>query len=288
MNASRFLTIAAVFCVLLTSAATTQQAGTAGETRQERTAGEARQVGTAGDVSSPEAEARAPDLFDTGETEAGESQAEHLMPARKFLLNTPLAPLVKETLREKDLRKRPMLYWRRWADKPIRPAASLLFIVLFNSLAYWLVRKRMEVAARQIGVQFWRSLGRGVLILAVAGLLIRVCFQTQVFSPLAVLIVAVLQLGLLLGLSAASYLIGARLLARTGAQQHLLLDSRPLLSALVNVLTGSLIVWLVLMIPGVGGLPRIGPRLVMLLCLLGLGALSKTLRDSEAVTRCKV
>lgn len=215
-----------------------------------------------------------PDLFPAPTIEGEESES--IGPGHALLMRTPFAPMIRGTLQERDLRKRPLLFWRRWAERRLPPGAALGFILFVNSLAYALIRSRMEVAAGAIRAHFWRCLGRGLLAVALTVVCVRICFETTILAPLAIVLVGFLELGLIAGLAVVSFMVSTSILSKTGIERGLNLTEHPVLQAVLTVAIASLFAGLILLIPGFGLMPRIGIRLIMLMCLLGFGGLIRT------------
>ncbi|HEY9784067.1 MAG TPA: hypothetical protein V6D17_01610 [Candidatus Obscuribacterales bacterium] len=186
------------------------------------------------------------------------------------LRSTPIGQMIMREMKVKDVRKRPMLYFRRWANKPLPPVATFLFVIFVNTLATALIRPRLDAAGAKVKEQFWKCLGSGILGLALFVISVKACFDAGVLAPLALVLLGVLQLGALTGMAVTSRLLGTSILARATSHRS---DWRT--NALV-ILIGSLLFTIVLLLPGIGGLPRIGARLAILMCLLGFGGLLRS------------
>ncbi len=197
-------------------------------------------------------------------------------PILEFLKDKPVFQELINKARWEDRRFRPMMQWYYWANKP-EPFLPALLFSLLSTLITWSIFPRWlsagESACRQ---NFWKSLGTGVLVAAVAVIFMRAVFLSQIGWSLGIFVSAVFQLGLLCGYGVAVSLVGS------SASYYLRLDKWPFLNAhqdarrVAELSLGVLVCVLLLQIPGVGCLPRIGTRLVALLAVLGAGGLYKS------------
>jgi hypothetical protein len=204
-----------------------------------------------------------------------EIQNEHLLYERLRRLHIPfvMAP-PQETKFDLNLMRRPLLAFRIWANRPKPFIPSFLFCLIVSSAAWAFMSKPLTSAGSFCRKRFWRSLFLGVFATIFAVFLARLLFLTQIGTPLAICLAGALQLGLLLGLSVVSSLLGEAVLTKFGQSESL--ASSPRAKRLLELAIGALIFALLLRIPGVFGLPRIGVRVVLLICQLGLGGLIYT------------
>lgn len=172
-----------------------------------------------------------------------------------------------------DIRMRPILYWRAWSNRALPVIPSVGFVLLMSLVPWALIPKVMAETQACLRGKFWKSVFSGMFSLALSLTLIRCLVISDVGIPLAVLILSFLQLGLLLGISASSLLVGRTVLLRLHLTKSGWLSERPNLLLVSEIALGAGLIALLLQIPGIGVLPRIGTRLVMLLAILGLGSL---------------
>ncbi len=187
-----------------------------------------------------------------------------------------------------DIRKRPMMYWRRFADRHLPPVGTFLFFFFFNTTFCLAFRKRVEVASRCVSKSFWKSLLVGMLFVILMATGARLCFDSALYTPCALLILGVVQLLSLAGLAVSSRTVGLAVLNKLGfskgatevatdsADATLTEKLESKFEYLAPVFVGTILFTLIALLPGLGPLPRLGTRFIMWLSLLGLGALVRT------------
>ena len=167
---------------------------------------------------------------------------------------------------------RPMLQWYHWANKPRPFFKSLLFILLYSVVAWSMFPAWLQAAQATCRQKFWSSLGVGCLVVMVGVTLARIAVMTGLGAPLGLLVGGLLELALLCGLSVVSSMIGQSVGGLLRFCKLPFMD-RPDVCRFAQLLLGALICALLLQIPGVGLLPKIGTRFVALLAVLGLGGI---------------
>lgn len=185
----------------------------------------------------------------------------------------PLPPWLRRELAGGELRARPFLYWRAWADKPLPVVPAFLFCLVTGLTAWALLPGTLGAAQDICRVSFWKSLLAGAFIVVAGAIFARCLFVSQIGQPLAWLTLGVLELGLILGIAVSSKLIGDSVLARLGLAVAPSLADKPGLQRSSALTVGALLICLLLLIPGFAGFPRIGIRLVMLVAFLGFGGI---------------
>ncbi len=171
-----------------------------------------------------------------------------------------------------DPKRRPLLAFRAWASdrKPFFP--SFLFCFAVGILAWSVCPARLAQAVAVCRQRFWRSLFSGIVSCVILLLLARCLFIMEIATPLANVIVALLELCLLIGLSVTAAVVGESAISRTGLSRQGWLKDRHSRRRLVELAIGSLLFAALLAIPAAGGIPPIGIRVAVLLCQLGIGA----------------
>jgi hypothetical protein len=169
----------------------------------------------------------------------------------------------------------PRMLWFHWANGEKRPIAAFLFLLFFSVTLSTLFPKWTAKAQVECKTHFWRSLLFGVLVVAVAVVAMRLSLATLLGWPLAILVMGGLQFLALTGLTAMIVLMGQSIGFYLKFET---LIKRPDVRRLAYIVIGALICALLLQIPGVGTLPRIGTRLVALLAMVGIGALFRARR----------
>lgn len=191
---------------------------------------------------------------------------------KNFLLST----------NREDAQFRPMLQWRRWAEQKQPFLRSWLFC-LFTSWSFWiLIPKKLQAAEQVCRKEFWTCQLNGFALAGICLILARAAFLTHLGWPLGILLIALFQLGLLLGLTIIVSLSGHRIALLLRLGKWPLFSSRRGLCRFGELFLGTLLCAAILQIPVLGDLPRIGTRLVALFCLLGLGSLYKCLKGQES------
>ena len=195
-----------------------------------------------------------------------------------------------------DIRKRPMMYWRRFADRRLPPIGTFLFFLFFNTTICLAFRKRVVVASQCVRKSFWKSLFVGALFVILMGTAARLCFDSVLYTPCALLFLGVAEFLSLCGLAVSSRTVGLALLTKLGYMQTNQVDGIPSdaddpasrrkarLMYLIPVMVGTVLFTLIALIPGLGPLPRLGTRFVMWFALLGLGALVRTKLGRKELT----
>lgn len=177
-------------------------------------------------------------------------------------------------------RFRPMLQWRHWANQRQRLLPSFGFCFAASCILWIPFGRKLDFAAVICRARFWRSLFVGVLVCMLVMFFARLLFLSGVGWPAGILVIALMQLGLVTGLVVSVNLVGEAV-ARVIRLTHIaFVAERPVVQRGLFLFIGAFILSGVLLIPGPGMLPPIGPRLIMLFALLGLGALYRSRFES--------
>jgi hypothetical protein len=190
----------------------------------------------------------------------------------------PLRLLMPEGMQYEDVVQRPFLYWRLWINQCL-PFRRLVVFFLFVSTALQMLCGPTLIRAKEHYEKKWlRSLGVGILssvfgVTAVVGMA-----RMGLFVPLATVLLAIVQLSGLLGLSIASMSIGESVLRLTRLEKVL---PKPWLKTFAALWTGTILLSLLMLIPGAGPLPRLGNRILAFIAVTGAGALLTFLRSRQ-------
>ncbi|HEY9677194.1 MAG TPA: hypothetical protein V6C76_04270 [Drouetiella sp.] len=176
---------------------------------------------------------------------------------------------------EEELHAHPALYFRVWANKPLPPVRTFFFLVFVSLVVAELLPLRMEKARAACSRNFWKCFWGGILGTFILCTLARGAYLSHIGMPLALLSLGLLQFLLLMGFSVSATLLGQTILTICGVKRSVGLD-RPWIRRLGEPILGCFLLSLLLIIPPFGPLPRIGVRLILLLCFLGLGAWFRT------------
>lgn len=202
-------------------------------------------------------------------------------PVYDYLKDKPFISDIIVPRNEMERKFRPMMQWRSWAERqqPFIPAT--LFICLLSFVCSWLMPQKMKECARECRSNFWKSFGSGALVAVIWTVLTRSIFLTEIGWPLGVLLNALFQAAMLTGFSVAVFLLGNSLNAVFKVHRLHQLENKPNHQLVSDLVIGSLAAALILQIPEVGDIPKIGSRLLALFAVLGLGALYRIHKNSN-------
>lgn len=177
---------------------------------------------------------------------------------------------------------RPMMQWRRWADKRQRFFPSFLFIFGLSFLYWFVMPGIMQSSAEECKSSYWKSFGTGVLLATIVLSLMRSVFVSQFGWPFGIVLAGTSQAAMLAGLAVAIYNFGHSVILLSGLKRLHFFSSRPKLLRACDIFAGAFLSALILQIPGGGLLPRIGTRLLALFALLGVGAICRVLKKRQS------
>jgi len=175
---------------------------------------------------------------------------------------------------ETEIQHRPFLYFRLWANRPLRIVPMSLFVFVMTLVLGYAMKSNFAVAHQTIRRQFWRCFGQGFITILIVLSFVRPLYASVIGTPLAQLLVGLVELLLLIGLAATVILIGETCLKRTGLADKF--GSHDRLYRLSVTTLGSIFVGLIMALPGIGMLPPVGIRLVLYFCILGSGGLLRS------------
>ena len=177
----------------------------------------------------------------------------------------------------------PGVAFRRWASSPKPVLPTLLFLLFAGIVSNAFFPARLAMAQECCKRHFWGCLGRALVVGIIVGIAIRILLALGITIPLALLFSGLIQFGILGGLCVGITLIGDRILSKTGLLEKSWLIDHPRWTIFFKIVAGSLLLTAIAQIPGVGRLPQIGIRLVMLVAILGAGGLLKTKFGTEPI-----
>lgn len=119
-------------------------------------------------------------------------------------------------------------------------------------------------------------MGRAILTFSLMLIFARFLFMTMIGTPLALLMIALAELIGVCGLAVGISLIGDGVCSRLGLNKPEWKEQHPRQSRVLTAIVGSFVAALILLIPGIGNIPPIGTRIVMLIATLGAGGLLRT------------
>lgn len=170
---------------------------------------------------------------------------------------------------------------RDWANKPKPFLGAFLFSCLVSGLAIAFFPGTVKNARRVCRKHYWKCFGRALLTNISLFMLFRIFIESQLTVPLAILFAGTLELLLVAGLAVSICMIGESLLTKLKFDKIASFSSRPAIRNLLIIITGCLVTALIVQIPDLGKLPRIGVRLIMLIATLGEGGLLYCLSNSR-------
>jgi len=170
---------------------------------------------------------------------------------------------------------RPVLYWRSWAANPPHLVPTFLFLLFVTVVLSELFRDRIVASGTAYSgfVSFCKTFGAGLMALIILLTFIRGLFSSQIGTPLAWALLAILQLSCLFGFAVSATVVGQSFCNLPLAKK--LVGSKRWRRILVPLL-GTLMISALMLIPKIGILSGIGIRLMLQLCILGLGACLRT------------
>src|ERR1700733_4305367 len=186
--------------------------------------------------------------------------------------------LIPEGMQYDDVVRRPFLYWRLWINQCL-PVRRLLVFFLFLSSALQLLCGPALLGAKEHYEKKWlRSLGVGILASVFAVTAVVGMVRLGLFAPLATALLAIVQLCGLLGLTTAAMSAWESVPRLTRLEKFL---TKPWLKTFVPLWTGTILLSLLMLIPGAGPLPRLGNRILALIAVTGAGALLTFVRARQ-------
>jgi len=187
-----------------------------------------------------------------------------------------LPAILRPDLSKKLTVRAPVVVFRRWAKtaKPFVP--TFLILMFFGLVGAAFFPRQINAAGECCRRSFWRCLGRAFVFGATVGITIRILNLLVITYPLADLLVGAMQFCFVSGLVVAISLLGERIMTRTGIAKTQFMSAHPRFATFARIFIGSLVIALIVQIPGIGHLPRIGIRIALLIATLGLGGLLKT------------
>ncbi|MBC8000022.1 MAG: hypothetical protein IAF58_18850 [Leptolyngbya sp.] len=200
---------------------------------------------------------------------------------------TPIDPALGDISAEL-MHRRPLIVWRTFAELPLPPVKTFLFLLFADLLICLAFRHSTQIASMRARSNFWKSLGVGVIVLILGTTFTKFCSETFILRPLASLLLGMLQFLCLAGLAVSSRALGSSLLSKLKVLKAETITERPVRSLVASVLVGTLIVSCLAILPGlssspvmdslpvISSLPRLGARLLILFSMLGLGAIFST------------
>lgn len=181
--------------------------------------------------------------------------------------------------RQDDLKRQPVRFWRKWADRRHHFLPAAAFIVFASLVSFLFFQPQLTKGQEALRSRFWRSLITGAFLAMIMLAAARLLFISEIGQPLAYLALAILEAGLVAGLALTARMLGAACLARAGLAS--LLGRRPLVLLIGEICLGALLIAGMVSIPPVGGLPPVGVRLAALCACLGLGAIVVAVKSGE-------
>jgi len=178
-------------------------------------------------------------------------------------------------------RQQPVLYWRHWEERPIRPWQTFFLLYFISMCIVELFPQRSLFLGQACVETFWWALAKGLLITGLAIILAKFLFRSELGAPLGLVVIAFLQLSLLLGFAVVARRIGKAVIDNVGLAKIILVDSNNRFPRFLSVMIGTAILVLILLISSIGALPQIGIRLVVILSVLGFGAILHTRFDTQ-------
>ncbi len=226
-------------------------------------------------VTSPATES--PSISTTADKTASPSIDSSNRGSNKYL--APPRLLAPEGMQSEDVLQRPFLYWRSWINQCLPFRCMLVFLLFVSTGLQFLCGPKLLDAKEHYQRKWLRSLGLGVLSTTFGSLAVVSLARLAIFTPLATVVLAAVQLLCLMGLVVAAASVGQSVSRLLRLERWLRL---PWLKIFVPLWIGVFLLSLLILIPGVGLVPRIGNRILALIAVTGAGALlASWQKDSE-------
>ena len=168
---------------------------------------------------------------------------------------------------------RPFASWTRWINNRVLFFPSASFILVASLLSWYFAPQLMDQAESESEKNYWRSLGTGLVAIVCSMMLIRSVLITLIGSPLAIILIGIMQLFLVLGISVITSMIGRSISFYAKVPSLSWFATRRNALRLCELTIGSVVIALLLQLGSPGGLPRVGTRLALLVAILGTGAI---------------
>lgn len=172
-------------------------------------------------------------------------------------------------------RKGPLMVFRHWAQERKPFVATFLFCMFVGLLGSAFFPKQVFVAQECCRSQFWKCLGKAILVGMTLVITVRILDLLLITHPLTTVLLGLLELVLVAGLAVGVSLLGEGV-TRNNLARSDYFKTHPRIATVTRIMIGSLILALIVQVPGAGLLPRIGIRIALLVALLGAGGLLKT------------
>jgi hypothetical protein len=187
--------------------------------------------------------------------------------------------LTKEDISQEDVTRRPLFYWRSWANQKL-PFGRVLGMLLMVSL---MINFFIEPKILQSGLLYrkkWlRCFGLGILFFTISLISAGIMSRMGLFAPLGSLLVATVQLIGLVGLTIGAHAIGDTTLKLARLNDKL---SKPWMKTLAKFSVGCLLLSLFVLMPGRGAFPRMGTRMLALVAAAGAGSFFLAIRTKKS------
>jgi hypothetical protein len=189
-----------------------------------------------------------------------------------------------EGYNSEDAVMHPIIYWRAWVNQPwpLHRIGALLFVYSVVAIAFQFFCPGLLAKSQGVYEQRWlRSLGLGLLVLILGGILTGFLARAGLFFAIANTLFAAVQFISLLGLCVAAKSIGRGFLTlvRIRGLQHVKGDLK---TEFKPLLVGLFLCAIILIVGRfVPFLPGFGPRLLGLIASAGGGALLMAIRQSS-------
>jgi hypothetical protein len=194
-------------------------------------------------------------------------------------LSAQSSSLTKEDITQEDVTRRPLFYWRSWANQKL-PFGRVLGMLLMVSLT---INFFIEPKILQSGLLYrkkWlRCFGLGILFFTISLISAGVLSRMGLFVPLSTLLVATVQTIGLIGLTIGAHAIGDTTLKLARLNDKL---SKPWMKTLAKFSVGCLLLSLFVLMPGRGAFPRMGTRMLALVAAAGAGSFFLAIRTKKS------
>ncbi|MBU6450287.1 MAG: hypothetical protein KGS72_00805 [Cyanobacteria bacterium REEB67] len=195
----------------------------------------------------------------------------------RFWSSATPAPVNAEPIAITTEVRRPLIYFRQIANRRWKAGVLFAFLFLISAGLKLFLPRLTEAAACRCQTNFFASLSAAFIFSTMAITIIRFSFLNDALSAMGLFTFGFLQLSFALGgclgvnvLAQNLYAVTSNKVSKNPTELKPAARTGLYTLCLITVVT---ILCLVSMIPGLGPLPRVGNRMVMLIAALGLGGL---------------
>jgi hypothetical protein len=184
----------------------------------------------------------------------------------------------EENIKQDDVTRRPLLYWRSWANQRLPFGRVLGLLIIVSLTINFFIEPKIQEAGLIYREKWLRCFSVGILLFTSGMMSAGIMSRMGLFAPVGVLLIATIQLSGLIGLTIGSHAIGDTTLTLLNLSDKF---PKPWLKTFTKFTTGCFLLSLFLLLPGAGALPRMGARMLALVAAAGAGSIFMASRSAR-------